>query len=320
MPITRTGAGKPYYIKLEEDYAEFVGHKYGVAVNSGTSALHLALVAAGIGKGDEVIVPDFTMAACAFAVAYTGATPIFIDCGDDLNINPDKIWSRVTSRTKAIMAVHIYGRLCNMQRLREIADNDKLVLIEDACEAQGADIGHADITVGSFYRNKIIHAEEGGILTTNNQEYYDKAQYLKNMAFDADHTYYHAEIGYNYRMPESQAKMAYKSLSRQPSNSLKRKTIEGWYDEFLPEKYKMPKRDAVWVYDVRFPLKREELVKAVKGARYPFRPMSTMPMWGPQKVGERAEFWSKELMYLPVNTCMSKNDVKNICEIVQSIW
>ena len=152
------------YSKLEKEYAKFCGKKYAVSVNSGTSALHLALVVLGIGKGDEVIVPDFTMAACGFAVAYTGAKVITVDCKDDLTIDETLIEKKITKRTKAIMPVHIYGRLCNMEAINKIAKKYNLYVIEDACEAQGAKgLGKADLTCYSLYQNKIISGEEGGL-------------------------------------------------------------------------------------------------------------------------------------------------------------
>lgn len=215
------------YQELEREYANFVGAKHAVTCNTGTAALHLALMAIGVSKGDEVIMPDFTMAACGFAVSYCGATPVFVDCDDTMNIDVSLIEKKITKNTKAIMAVHIYGRLCNMKEILRIARKYKLKVIEDACEAQGAVyMSKADITCYSFYENKIIHAEEGGICTTDNKKYADRMNYLKNMAFDKGHTYFHEDIGYNYRMPESQAKLALKSLKDYPKENKRRRKLE----------------------------------------------------------------------------------------------
>lgn len=172
------------YQQLELEYAKFDGSKYAVSCNSGTAALHLAMLSLGITAGDEVIIPDFTMAACGFAVSYCGATPIFVDCDGTLCIDWKLIEKKITKKTKAIMAVHIYGRLCNMKEILKIAKKHNLYVIEDACEAQGAVYkSKADITCYSFYENKIIHAEEGGICTTNSKKFADKMNYYKNMAF-----------------------------------------------------------------------------------------------------------------------------------------
>ncbi len=313
----QTKVGISNYQILEKEYSNFVGSKFGISVNSGTSALHLALVALGIGKGDEVIVPDFTMAACGFAVSYTGAKVVTVDCGDDLNIDVDQIIPKITKRTKAIMAVHIYGRLCGMSAILKIANEYNLLVIEDACEAQGAvKKSKADVTCYSFFKNKIIHAEEGGIITTNKKILYDKMQFLKNMAFDSKHSYYHSQIGFNYRLPDSQAKMALQSLKSFEENNRKRKEIESVYNNFLSD-LAMPKRDAVWVFDI-LTNKREVLIKSISGARYFFKPLSTMPMWK-QHVGQKALFYSKHGMYLPVHPSMGKKEVLNICKKILSL-
>src|SRR5882724_8858611 len=126
--------------ELENRYADFTGSRYAVSCNSGTSALHLALLALGIGPGDEVILPDYTMAACAFAVSYTGARPVFADVSlTDYNVLPDEIEKKITKRTKAIMVVHLYGRLADMAAIHRVAARYRNIpIIEDACEAHGA--------------------------------------------------------------------------------------------------------------------------------------------------------------------------------------
>lgn len=292
----------PYYQQLETKYAKFVGSKYAVSCNSGTSALHLALLAIGIKSGDEVIVPDFTMAACGFAVSYCGANPIFVDCGDDLQIDVRLIEEKITKKTKAIMAVHIYGKLCNMKEIRRIADKHDLDVIEDACEAQGAVYKSvADITCYSFYKNKIIHAEEGGICTTNNKRLADRMNYLKNMAFGQNHDYFHEEVGYNYRMTNHGAELALQSLKDYPKNKKIRKDFERMWNQVIPT----PKRDAVWVYDFlcKDEWDREAKMQELKDkgfqVRYFFKPLSTMPMWR-QKVGKKALEFSKRGMYICV--------------------
>jgi dTDP-4-amino-4,6-dideoxygalactose transaminase len=288
------------YKQLEQEYSEFVGSKFAVSCNSGTSALHLALMAIGIKAGDEVIVPDFTMAACGFAVAYTGAKVVTVDCGDDLNINPDLIESKITKKTKAIMAVHIYGRLCDMDAILKIAKKHKLKVIEDACEAQGAVYkSKADITCYSFYKNKIIHAEEGGMCTTDNQDYAKRMNYLKNMAFDESHNYFHREIGYNYRLADSQAEKALNSLRDYPENNKLRRLWEYKLNEFV----KTDKRDAVWVYNFEMAnefmrdIQMDDLESIGYQVRYYFKPLSTMPMFK-QEVGAKALNASQKGLYI----------------------
>ena len=272
------------YKKLEKEFAKYVKSEHAVSCNSGTSALHLALLSCGVGEGDEVIVPDFTMSACGFAVSYTGAKPVFIDCDDTLNIDVDLIEAKVTSKTKAIMPVHIYGRLCNMDKIMSIAKKYGLYVIEDASEAHGAVFNSpAHITCFSLYENKIINAEEGGICTTNYKRHADRMNYFKNMAFDQGHTFFHYDIGYNYRMAESQAKLALKSLKNVDKELKRRRKAE----QKLIKKYgeTMPPRDVVWVFD--------SLRKLEGDTRPFFKPLSSMPMWGGKCQSPKAQYYSQ---------------------------
>jgi perosamine synthetase len=201
-----------YYKQLEEKFSKFCRRKYCVALNSGTSALHLALLSLGIEKGDEVIVPDFTFAACAFAVSYTGARPVFTECSNFV-IDENKLEDKITYRTKAIMAVHIYGKECNMEAIHKIARKYDLKVIEDCSEHHGVVIHPStDIAIYSLQESKQIHCEEGGILATNEESIYNEVNLLKTFYHDGD--YYHKKISFNYRMPESQAKLAIKSLKK----------------------------------------------------------------------------------------------------------
>lgn len=299
------------YKELEQKFAEFVKSKYAVSVNTGTAALHLALVALGIKEGDEVIVPDFTMSACGFAVSYTGAKVVTVDCDETLNIDVKEIERKITSKTKAIMPVHIYGRLCNMAEIMRIAKKYNLYVIEDASEAHGAVVdSQADITCYSFYKNKIIHAEEGGICTTNDEKLYEKMQYLKNMAFGDDHDYFHTSIGFNYRMPDAMAKLALESLNNYKENAENRRRVEKLFAKHCKH-YKADGRDAVWVYDFMCD-NPKEVVKNNPKARHFFKPLSTMPMWK-QEVGRNAKYYSEHGAYYIVEPEMAEDDVIEIC-------
>jgi perosamine synthetase len=203
-----SSSGK-YVTEFEKTFADYCGTRYAVAVCNGTLALHLMLVAAGIGQGDEVIVPSFTMIASAFAVCYTGAQPVFVDADKDTwNIDAAKIEEKITTKTKAIMPVHIFGNPCAMDNIKKIAKKYNLLILDDAAEAHGAEyagmkIGKlADITAFSFFANKNLTTGEGGMVVTESQEYYDKLRYYKNVCFplDAPRVYQHENIGFNYRM------------------------------------------------------------------------------------------------------------------------
>ncbi len=202
----------PYLSEFEHEFAEYLGVKHAITVNTGTAALHIALLAAGIGEGDEVIVPAFTMAASWMAVMHTGATPIFVDVEPDIyTIDPALIEAAITAKTKAIMPVHIYGHPADMDPILAIAKKHDLVVIEDAAEAHGAtykgkltgSIG--DVNAFSFYANKIITTGEGGMVTTDNDQMAELAGRMKDLAHSTAKRFIHDALGYNYRMTSMQA-------------------------------------------------------------------------------------------------------------------
>jgi len=198
------------YIKdFEEAFAAYCGVEHAIAVTNGTVAIHLALVALGIKAGDEVIIPDFTMMASAVAVCYTGAMPVFVDAdATSWNIAVDQIEEKITSRTKAIMAVHIYGTPCDMDAIRALAAKHNLFIIEDAAEAVGAEYKGrkagdlSDIATFSLFANKNLTTGEGGMVTTNDPSLARECRYYKNVCFSVDgpRNYLHEDIGFNYRM------------------------------------------------------------------------------------------------------------------------
>lgn len=202
----------PYIESFEREYAIYLGVKHAIAVNTGTAALHIALLSIGVGPGDEVIVPAFTMAASWMAVMYCGAKPIFVDVDPEIyTIDPNKIEALITKKTKAIMPVHIYGHPAQMDPVMEIAKKHSLFVIEDAAEAHGATyrgklVGTiGDINAFSFYANKIITTGEGGMVTTNNDELAQKARSLRDLAHSQSKRFVHEELGYNYRLTSLQA-------------------------------------------------------------------------------------------------------------------
>jgi perosamine synthetase len=203
-----SSAGK-YVTEFEKQFAAYSDCKYGVAVCNGTVALHLALVALGIGEGDEVIIPTFTMIASAFAVCYTGAKPVFVDADPNTwNIDVTKIEEKITSRTKAIMPVHIFGQMCDMDAIQALANKYNLLIIEDAAEAHGATWrgrkagSYSHVGCFSFFANKNITTGEGGMVVTNDEAIYEQLKYYKNVCFPMNgvRNYLHNNIGFNYRM------------------------------------------------------------------------------------------------------------------------
>lgn len=310
------------YQELEREFAAFVGTKHAVAVNTGTAALHLALAARGIGPGDEVIIPDFTMIACAYAVLYCGATPVFVDCGEDLNIDVGKIAAAVRGRTRAIMPVHVYGRVCDMDEILRLARMYGLAIIEDCSEAHGATWRDSRVgaigTVGCFslYRNKIIHAEEGGIITTDDDVIAARMRDMKNMSFGPRHDYLHTNrIGFNYRMTNSQASLALESLRSYETNSVRRMRIREWYDEALVGMtIDRPAGSALWMYDIVCGADAQpRILETVPGSRPFFKPMSIQPFFHlPPGVENNALSASKHGVYLPVREDMTREEVRDI--------
>lgn len=230
-------SGGPFVEEFEHSFATFCGTKYAVGVNNGTSALHLALLALGIGTGDEVIVPANTFIATAWGVTYTGATPVFVDCSSDTwEIDSSKVEERITSRTKAVIGVHLYGLPFDVEALKVICQKYGLYLLEDAAQAQGARYkgipvgGFGEMSCFSFYPGKNLGAcgEAGGI-TTNNEVYYKHLQSLRNHG--ASVRYYHDEVGYNMRMGGLEGASLSVKLRYLPSWNARRKEIAKRYQQ-----------------------------------------------------------------------------------------
>lgn len=213
----------PYIAKFEEAFASYCGVKHAVAVTNGTVALHLALRSLGIGPGDEVIIPSFTMIASAFAVCYCGAMPVFVDSNPETwNLDLKQVEAKITPRTKAVMPVHIFGTICDMDALKVLADRHHLAIVEDAAEAHGAELNgkkagsFSAISAFSFFANKNIATGEGGMVLTDDRDLYDQARFYKNLCFplDGSRRYEHAEIGYNYRMTNLHAALGLAQTER----------------------------------------------------------------------------------------------------------
>lgn len=315
--------------QLEKEYSKFLNTKGAISCNTGTAALHLALEALKLPKDSEVIVPEFTMVASAWSVHYAGLNPIFVDCDDNLLIDLDLVEKAITPKTKVLMITHVYGRVVNMTRVMEIANKYNLRVIEDACEAQGATwdgkpIGSFDIGCFSFYRNKIIHGEEGGIVVSNDLDLLKVVKDMKSMSFGDNHNYLHTQIGFNYRMTNSQAKLILKSLSRINKNLKHRDKIAKTYTKYLNPEFLQPNRDVVWIYDIKVPpSKKDDLVAHLnkKGiaARHSFKPMSLQHPFNTTP-GPKSLAFSQTICYLPAGEDISKRKAKKIAQMVNEYF
>lgn len=224
---------------FEEEFARACGTAYAVAVSNGTTALHLALLAHGVGPGDEVITTSFSFIATGNAVLFTGARPVFVDIEPDtFNLDPDLVEQAITPRTKAIMPVHLFGQPARMDRLMEISKKYNLPIIEDACQAHLA-VAH-DKRVGSFgtgcfsfYPTKNMTSGEGGMITTNDPQVADSARILRGHGMRQ--RYYHETLGYNYRMTDLHAAIGRVQLGRLTEWTTQRQVNAAFLDRHLEE-------------------------------------------------------------------------------------
>ena len=209
-----------YIKKFEDKFSNYCRTSHGVSCSSGTAAIHLAVEAMGIGEGDEIIIPTFTMIGACNAVIYAGARPVLVDSEmETWNINADKIEEKITKNTKAIMVMHTYGHPVDMDKVKKISNKYSIPIIEDAAEAHGAEYkgkrtgNLGDIACFSFYANKIITSGEGGMVVTNNEKWADNTKSLRNHFF-GEPRFLHKRIGYNYRLTNLQAAIGLAQLER----------------------------------------------------------------------------------------------------------
>jgi len=240
----------PKYKEFEEKFSKRIGTKYACAVSSGTAGLHLAFLAAGIKKGDEVITSPFSFVASANAILYVGARPVFIDIeSDTFNINPELVERTITSRTKAILVVHIFGQSCDIDPIIKIAKKYKLKIIEDACESvcakyKGKNVGtFGESAVFAFYPNKQMTTGEGGMIVTSNKKIYDYCCSLRNQGRAKNMQWLdHKYLGYNYRMDEMSAAVGLAQLEKLDFMIRERRKIANWYDKYLKPYEKIIRR------------------------------------------------------------------------------
>jgi perosamine synthetase len=227
----------PRTAKLEERFAQLCGVKYALATTSGTTALHVALLANGIGPGDEVITTPFTFIASANSILFTGAKPVFVDIDPaTFNIDPALIEKAITPRTKAILPVHLYGHLCDMEALQAIADRHGLKIIEDACQAVGATFqGRAAGSFGtgcfSLYATKNVMSGEGGMITTNDDALAEQCRLMRNHGMKR--RYYHDMLGYNFRLSDLHAAIGLAQMDRLAGFTEKRRANAAYLNAHL---------------------------------------------------------------------------------------
>jgi len=338
-----------YIKKLEEGFAAHVGVKYGIAITSGTTALHLAVNSLRIGPGDEVIVPTFTMIATASAVVNNGAIPVFVDADPKTwCLDPKLIEKVITKKTKAIMPVHIYGYPADMDTIMDIAGRHNLYVIEDAAEGIGTEYknrkvgGIGDIGCFSFYANKIVTSGEGGLLVTDNKEYAERAAMLKDQAFGMPR-FIHREIGFNFRMNNLTAAYAYASFEEISEYVAKRiKNAELYYKLLgdiegliLPPAKSRGIVNSYWMYAILIDKEKfgrsknevREMLKANYGieTRDFFYPMHKQPVMIEKGYVSNtvsmpvSEYLWENGLYLPSSTSLDEGQINCIAEALHKL-
>ncbi len=337
-------SGGKYIGEFENSFAKYVNSKHAITSSNGTTALHLAMLALGIGNKDEVIVPNFTMIASVNSVVYTGAKPVFVDVEPRTwTIDVSKIEEKITESTKAIMPVHIFGHPCDMDPILDIAKEHDLFVIEDAAEAIGAEykgkiVGClGDVGAFSFYGNKNITTGEGGMTVTNNDELAELMKSFKNHWFDKERTYVHKKVGFNYRMTNIQAAIGLAQLENVNKHvELKRKMgqtynklLENVTGVRIPIEEKWAK-NVYWMYSILLQnsfgktrdFVRAELEKMGVDTRLLFFPMNSQPCY---KFLNDTDSYpvSEELyktgFYLPSGLTLKNEDIEFVVDCLQKI-
>lgn len=323
--------------RFEREFSEYVGVPHAVSVSNGTTALHLALLALGLGPDDEVIVPTLTYVASVNAITYVGATPVFVDSEcETWQINVDDVRAKVNSRTRAILVVHLYGYPCDMHEIMSIAQENNLYVVEDCAEALGTEydgqhVGtYGHISTFSFFGNKTITTGEGGMVVTADAELRDRCVHLRGQGLAENREYWHDIVGYNYRMTNICAAIGVAQLE-QIRGFLQRKAeiAEIYRAKLEPEGFTMPTegagvKNSYWIVNVlvensgRRDIIREKLKVEGVETRPVFYLVSAMPMYCTLTTEEfkvAADISSRGIS-LPSWPGLSNEDVENICDIL----
>jgi perosamine synthetase len=336
-----------YVTEFERRFAAYCGVSEGIATTNGTTALHLALATLKVGPGDEVILPAFTMMATAFAVLYCGARPVLVDADPETwNMDPSLLAEKITGKTRVILPVHIYGHPCDMDPLRELAEDHHVVVVEDAAEAHGAEYrgrrtgGIGQMGCFSFYANKIITTGEGGMVVTRDPALAARARALKDLAFDPEKRFLHTDVGFNYRMTNVQAAIGLAQLERIDTFVAARRANAARYTALLRDLpgLRLPvekpwARNVYWMYGIvagkGAPVSRDRLssLLAARGVetRTFFVPVHRQPVCLQRGLfrGERypvAEELGENGLYLPSGSGLTSGEIGYTSRCLHDMW
>jgi perosamine synthetase len=344
LNTTWISSNGPYLDQFEQQFAAFCQSKHAIACSNGTTALHLALLAHDVGPGDEVIVPTLTFVATANAVTYCGALPVFVDVeADTWNMDIRAIEQKITSRTKGIIAVHLYGHPADMDPIMEIAHKYDLFVIEDAAEAIGAQykgrmagaLGHT--ATFSLFGNKVITTGEGGVVTTDNEAIAEKIRLLRGQGIDKNKKYWHPVIGYNYRMTNIQAAIGCAQLEKVEWHIRERIRVAMHYYDYLQHDSRLTlpvqriwAKNVFWMFSIvlngRSEQQRDHVMQQLKDkgieTRPFFYPMHILPPYRDGQLYEEypiANRIASQGMNLPSHGELTKKDIQYICQSLQDI-
>jgi perosamine synthetase len=323
-----------YIDEFEKNFAAFCDAKFGIALMNGTVAIQLSLEASGIKAGDEVIVPDLSFVATANAVLYLGAIPVFVDI-DPVNLcmDPVRMEAAITSRTRAIIPVHLYGHPADMVSIMKIAGRHDLIVIEDAAEAHGATVNGKKVgswgqcATFSFYGNKNITTGEGGMITTNDEKLYKRCRFLRDHAMSPDKRYWHPEKGYNFRMTNIQAALGCAQLERiEEIMQAKRRIFKSYSTALKGSSVQLNQTNAwatnaYWLITARIKNlseeKRDLLILELKkrgvDSRPFFYPMSALPYLPDTSNTPVTYQVFKEGINLPTYVDLTEDDIQFVC-------
>lgn len=329
-----------YVKKFEEEFAKFIGTKYATAVTNGTVALHLALLALGIGPGDEVIVPTLTYIASVNAIMYVGATPVLVDSvRETWQMDAEDVRRKITNKTKAVIVVHLYGHPCDMDAITAICKENNLFLVEDCAEAIGSEykdrkIGtFGDIACFSFFGNKTMTTGEGGMVMSDDKTLMERATRIKDQGTAKDREYWHDIIGYNFRMTNLHAAIGYAQLENVDKFIARKIEIGQMYRDQLkglPLETLEPVGDVKHTYwmcsvlledvETREPLRNYMKEKGIE-TRPTFYPIHTLPMYSERfQRHPVAEYIGWRGINLPSFPALTDEQVTYICDTIKEYF
>jgi perosamine synthetase len=329
----------PFSLQFEKQFAEYLGTNHALSVSNGTNAVHLALAAINVGEGDEVIIPSFGFVAFANAVLYLGATPVFVDVSINTWCSPlSLIAAAVTAKTKAVIAVHNYGLVDDLDQISQFCKEHDIFLIEDAAEALGGSLNgrklgtFGDIGTFSFYGNKVITSGEGGAVVTDDIQLLNRMRHLRGQAMDPNRRYFFDEVGYNYRLSNVSSSILLAQLNKLPSLLRDRERVFQTYSHLLSglDQIQLPNQmiDAVqapWLFTILVGPKRDLIAKKLADngieTRPTFYPITDLPAFKSYKsrANPNTSLIAEYGLSLPTFAELNEKQIARVCSLLAGI-